>query len=431
MTNAACAAEKIRQGEYDKIFSTLYQPDRGTILKQRERYAEAIENFERHYGTGRDISIYSVPGRVELCGNHTDHNNGVVMAAAVNLDIIAVASKSPGRVIRLRSRGFQYEDAVDLSCLEPDSREFGKSSAIIRGMSSAFRERGGQCGAFDAYTISDILKGSGLSSSAAFEVCVGSILNGEYNGGRFDAVTLGMMGQYSENKFFGKPSGLMDQITCAIGGAISIDFGDPSAPVVRKIPLDLPRHGIRLVVSDTKGDHSDLTDEYSAIRSEMESVADFFGKRCLSEVDYGDFKARAADVRRKTGDRAIVRAIHFFEECERVRRAADIVERDDIARFLDLIIECGHSSFEFNQNAYSIKTPDIQGVPLGLAVSQGILKGHGAWRLQGGGFAGAIQAFVPDSLLDEYCRAMRGLFGGDACHVLNIRREGCVKLRLD
>jgi galactokinase len=372
-----------------------------------------------------------VPGRVELCGNHTDHNDGVVMAAAVNLDIIAVASKSAGEVIRIRSHGFQYEDEVDLSYLDPDPGEFGKSSAIIRGVAAAFRERGGKLGAFDAYTISDVLKGSGLSSSAAFEICVAMILNGEYNEGRFDAVTLGIMGRYSENKFFGKPSGLMDQIACSVGGAVSIDFGDPSAPAVLKIPLDLRRHGIHLVVTDTKGDHSDLTDEYSAIRSEMESVAAFFGKRCLREVDYEDFKLRIADARRETGDRAVVRAMHFFEECKRVSGAADAVENDDMARFLELIIECGHSSFEFNQNAYSINTPDRQGVPLGLAVSQRILNGRGAWRLQGGGFAGAIQAFVPGPLLDEYCRAMRGLFGDDACHVLNIRREGCVRLRLD
>ncbi|MDR2779800.1 MAG: hypothetical protein LBB28_01595 [Synergistaceae bacterium] len=431
MANAARAVEKIRKGECDKIFSSLYLSDRETILKQRERYAGAIENFERHYGAGRDISIYSAPGRTELCGNHTDHNNGVVMAAAVNLDIIAVVSKSEGEVIRLRSHGFRYEDAVNLSRLEPDPGEFGKSSGIIRGIAAAYRERGGTLGAFDAYTVSDVIKGGGLSSSAAFEVCVGSILNGEYNGGRFDAVTLGIMGQYSENKFFGKPSGLMDQTACSVGGAISIDFGDPSAPVVLKIPLDLSRHGMHLVVTDTKGDHSGLTDEYAAIRSEMESVAAFFGKRCLREVDYDDFKARVADVRQETGDRSVIRAIHFFEECERVRRVSDVVRKDDIARFLELIVECGHSSFEFNQNAYSIKTPGRQGVPLALAVSQRILNGWGAWRLQGGGFAGTIQAFVPDSLLGEYCRAMSDLFGDEACHVLRIRREGGVKLRLE
>ncbi|MDR1136735.1 MAG: hypothetical protein LBK91_00305 [Synergistaceae bacterium] len=431
MVYAPRAAEKIRKGECDGFFSSLCLADGETIEKQRERYAGAIEKFGRHYGAERNISVYSVPGRVELCGNHTDHNNGLVMAAAVNLDIVAVVSKSDGEVIRLRSYGFPYEDAVDLSFLEPDPGEFGKSSAIIRGVAAAFRDRGGKCGAFDAYTVSDVLKGSGLSSSAAFEVCVGLILNGEYNEGRFDAVTLGMMGQSSENKFFGKPSGLMDQIACSVGGAVSIDFEDPSAPVVRKIPLDLSRYGIHLVVTDTKGDHSDLTDEYSAIRSEMESVADFFGKRCLREVDCENFKARIAEVRQKTGDRAIARAIHFFDECERVLSVEDIVERGDIERFLGLMIECGHSSFEFNQNAYSIRTPDRQGVTLALAVSQRILKGKGAWRLQGGGFAGTVQAFVPDALLDEYCGAMCGLFGEGACHVLQIRQKGCAELRLD
>ncbi|MDR1516287.1 MAG: hypothetical protein LBS45_11390 [Synergistaceae bacterium] len=428
MTEASRVTEKIHLGELDAVFSSLYGPDGETIIKQRARYAKTIENFERHYGAGRDISIYSAPGRVELCGNHTDHNNGVVMAAAVNLDVIAAVSKSGSGVIRLTSGGFPGEDVVDLARLEPDTREFGKSRAMIRGVASAFRERGGVIGAFDAYTESDVLKGSGLSSSAAFEICVATIMNSEYNEGRFDSITLGIIGQYSENKFFGKPSGLMDQTTCAVGGAISIDFEDPSSPVVSTVPLDLASRGISLVVTDTKGDHSNLTGEYAAIRSEMERVALFFGKRCLREVDYETFKAGIAEVRLKTGDRAVLRAIHFFEECRRVREAIASSGRGDISRWLELMVECGHSSFEFNQNAYSIKSPKRQGISVGLAVSQSILRGRGAWRLQGGGFAGTIQAFVPNELLDEYSTTMSGIFGSDACHVLRVRSFGGVKV---
>jgi galactokinase len=421
-------AEKIQAGEYDSIFSLLYGTDDGTAARQRKRYTHALNGFSESYGAPREVSIYSVPGRVELCGNHTDHNNGVVMAAAVNLDIIAVVSKSDSGTIKLRSRGFEYEDSVDLSRLEPNEGEYGRSSAMIRGVAAGLRERGGELGGFDAYTVSDVLKGSGLSSSAAFEVCIGTILNAEYNESRFDPVTLGLIGQYAENAFFGKPSGLMDQITCSIGGTLAIDLKNPSAPVVEKVSLDLPSSGLRLVVTDTKGDHSDLTDEYAAIRSEMESVASRLGKRCLREVRYDDLLKRIANVREDVGDRAITRAIHFFEECGRVREAVLAVERGDTQRFLKLITESGHSSFEFNQNAYSIKTPDRQGITVGLAISQSVLRGLGACRLQGGGFAGTIQAFVPEELLGEYCAVMRGVFGDDACHILWLRVPGGIKI---
>ena len=427
MVKALSLIEKIQNGGLDSVFSSLYWPDNETISKQRARYSDAIENFVRFYGNGRDISIYSVPGRVELCGNHTDHNNGVVMAAAVNLDIIAVVSKSEGSVIRLRSYGYPNEDVVDTASLMPCMNEFGRSKSIIRGVVAAFAERGGSYGAVDMYTASDVLKGSGLSSSAAFEVCIGTILNGEYNCGRFDAVTLGMIGQYAENNFFGKPCGLMDQITCSVGGVISIDFEDPSLPIVERTPLNLA-DGICLVVANTKGEHSSLIEEYAVIRNEMESVAAFFGKKCLREVDYEDFKTHIAEVRPQTGDRAVVRAIHFFEECARVREIIAAVKRGDTGRWLELITECGHSSCEFNQNAYSLKFPQNQGIPIGLAISQSILKGRGAWRLQGGGFAGALLVFVPDYLLDEYCTAIRGVFGKDACHVMRIRDIGGVKI---
>ncbi|MDR1620933.1 MAG: hypothetical protein LBS00_01005 [Synergistaceae bacterium] len=426
MATASQLAEKIQAGEYDSIFSSLYGA--GEAARQRKRYAGALGGFMKSHGASREVSLYSVPGRVELCGNHTDHNNGVVLAAAVNLDIVAAVSKSDGGTIRLRSYGLGEEDVVDLSRLEPDKGEYGRSSAMIRGVAAGFREKGGDVGGFDAYTVSDVLKGSGLSSSAAFEVCVGTILNAEYNESRFDAVTLGIIGQYAENVFFGKPSGLMDQITCATGGALSIDLKDPSAPAVKKVPLDLS--GLRLVVTDTKGDHSNLTDEYAAIRNEMEAVASCFGKRCLREVCYDDFLKRVPDVRDKTGDRAAVRAIHFFQECGRVREAVDAAERGDMPRFLELIAESGHSSFEFNQNAYSIKTPDRQGITVGLAVSQAVLRGRGAWRLQGGGFAGTIQAFVPEDLLEKYCAAMSGVFGDDACHALRLRATGGMKIAL-
>jgi galactokinase len=420
--------DKIKSGKFDSIFSSIYWPDESTLKRQRDRYVEAISGFEENYGKGRDITIYSVPGRVEICGNHTDHNNGIVMAAAINLDIVAVASKSDKRVIRVRSKGFGDEDVVHLSELEPDGLEAGRSSAMIRGVSAGFVERGVKIAGFDAYTVSDVMKGSGLSSSAAFEICIGTILNREYNNNRLTAIELGIVGQFAENIFFGKPSGLMDQISCSVGGAISIDFRIPSEPFVTKFPFNLSSYGLKLVVTDTKGNHADLTDEYSARRGEMERAAGFFDKRNLRDVQRDVFFSRIPSMRSKIGDRAVLRAIHFYEECERVGKSIDAVRRGDIPYFLSLIVESGNSSFEYNQNAYCAKDPDHQGVPLGLALSQTILNGQGAWRLQGGGFAGTIQAFVPDILLERYCEVIRGVFGGDACHILQVREEGALKV---
>jgi galactokinase len=426
-TKASRVREKIRSGEFDQTFSRMYWPNKEALLTQRGRYIGAIDSFEKNYGEDRDIALYSTPGRVEICGNHTDHNNGVVMAAAVNLDIIAVVSRSDDNVIRVRSKNFG-EDVVSLSDLKPDAAEFGKSSAMIRGVAAGIAERGGEIGGIDAYTVSDVLKGSGLSSSAAFEVCIGAILNGERNNKRFSAVEIGQIGQYAENVFFGKPSGLMDQISCSVGAAVSIDLKNLAAPAVTRIPFDLSSYGMKLVVTDTKGDHSDLTEEYSAIRGEMEQVAHFFGKKNLREVDRRDFYGSVASIRRNASDRAVLRASHFFEECGRVGKAIDAIAAGDIARFLSIITECGHSSFEFNQNAYCAKNPNRQEIPVALAISQVILEGRGAWRLQGGGFAGTIQAFVPDDLLDGYCLAMRNIFGEDACHILKVREDGALNV---
>jgi len=412
----------------DDALAALYGADEAVLARQRERLSSLLREFEEAYGGKARPAVYSAPGRVELCGNHTDHNNGVVLAAAISQDVLAVAARNDGRVIRLRSRGFGDEIVVDLERLEPDPGEAGRSAALVRGVAAAIRERGGQVGGLDVCMASDVLKGSGLSSSAAFEVCVGAMLDGEYNGGRFDAPTLALMGQRAENVFFGKPCGVMDQLACAVGGVVAIDLQDPSAPVLARVPLDLRAHGLRLVVTDTGGDHSGLTDDYAAIRREMESVAAFFGQSCLREVPYGRFRGELAAVRRAAGDRATVRALHFFEECRRVREAVAAARGGDMPRFLAIIAECGHSSVEFNQNAYSLKKPGEQGIPLALALSGAVLGSRGACRLQGGGFAGTVQAFVPDGLFEEYRSAMSGLFGADACRELRLRERGAVRL---
>ena len=426
--------KQIQEGVYDAAFSALYGSDPATLAAQRERYSTLVDRFAEEYGADREVRLYSAPGRTEIGGNHTDHNNGVVMAAAVNLDVVAVVSPNEDNVVRVKSYGFDKIDDVDLSILTPQKREMEHSAGLIRGVAAGFVEAGGKVGGFDAYTTSDVLRGSGLSSSAAFEVCMGAIFRGEYNDNdmeKFSQVKIAQIGQYAENVFFGKPCGLMDQTACAVGSAITIDFKDPANPVVGTAKFDLATHNFALCISDTKGSHADLTDDYAAIRREMESVAEQFGKPVLREVDEQEFLKAIPSLRSKVGDRAVVRAIHFYNDC---RRAADLcaaIRDDRFEEFLQLVIEGGHSSFEFNQNAYSIKNPQEQGVPLALAISQKVLKGRGAWRLQGGGFAGTIQAFVPMDLLEEYRAAIDALFGEGSCHVLSVRNYGAVPVTPD
>ena len=426
--------KQIQEGVYDAAFSALYGSEPATLAAQRERYSTLVDRFAEEYGADREVRLYSAPGRTEIGGNHTDHNNGVVMAAAVNLDVVAVVSPNEDNVVRVKSYGFDKIDDVDLSILTPQKREMEQSAGLIRGVAAGFVEAGGKVGGFDAYTTSDVLRGSGLSSSAAFEVCMGAIFRGEYNDNdmeKFSQVKIAQIGQYAENVFFGKPCGLMDQTACAVGSAITIDFKDPANPVVGTAKFDLATHNFALCISDTKGSHADLTDDYAAIRREMESVAEQFGKPVLREVDEQEFLKAIPSLRSKVGDRAVVRAIHFYNDC---RRAADLcaaIRDDRFEEFLQLVIEGGHSSFEFNQNAYSIKNPQEQGVPLALAISQKVLKGRGAWRLQGGGFAGTIQAFVPMDLLEEYRAAIDALFGEGSCHVLSVRNYGAVPVTPD
>lgn len=418
----------LEAGAYDGAFRRLYADTDDAVRAQRARYAAAVEQFTALFGANRDLRVYSAPGRTEIGGNHTDHNHGVVMAASMNLDIIAVVAQTGDSTVRVKSKGFDKMDEIDLSALEPRKAETGRSAALIRGVAAGIVNGGGRVGGFDAYTTSDVLRGSGLSSSAAFEVAMGAVFNGEFNEDRFTPVQIAQISQYAENVFFGKPSGLMDQTACSVGSAITIDFADPAAPVVDQVTFDIAKHGFCLCITDTKGSHADLTDEYAAVRSEMEAVAACFGKKVLREVPEEAFFAQIAPLREKLGDRAILRAIHFYAECRRAGLLCQAVREDRFEDFLRLIVDGGHSSFEYNQNAYSAKHPTQQGVPVGLALSQKVLEGRGAWRLQGGGFAGTIQAFVPRDLLEAYRAALDGVFGQGACHVLNVRNYGAVRV---
>lgn len=408
-------------------FSQVYLPDR--YDEQYERFLDVLSDFGEYFDKNeeREVSLFSAPGRSEVCGNHTDHNHGRVLAAGISLDAIAVASPNDTGVVSIKSKGYPM-DVISCDELEVDEKNFGKSSELIRGILSRFKQLGYNIGGFDATTASKVLSGSGLSSSAAFEVLVCTILNHLYNDGKINPVEIAQISQYAENVYFGKPCGLLDQMACSVGGFVTIDFNDPSKPIIKKVDFDFASCGHSLCIVDTKGDHSDLTDEYAAVRAEMEAVAAFFGKKVLRELDKQTVIENAADIRAAVSDRAVLRAIHFFNDDERVVKEVEALENGDFEQFKKLTIESGRSSYMYNQNVYACSAPLSQPLSLALAVSEELLKGKGAWRVHGGGFAGTIQAFVPNEMLDEYKNTMNSIFGDDACYVLSIRPMGGAKL---
>lgn len=422
MSNLYKTIEEIQNGAFAQRLKKVYITDE-EAEKQAERYISLAKDFDGVFGNSEDIRFFSAPGRTEVGGNHTDHNHGRVLAAGINLDAVAIASKNDENIVRVKSRGYNM-DIVDLSDLSVDDVDTGHSNALVRGMCDGFVKRGYKIGGFDACTVSSVLSGSGLSSSAAFEVLVGTCLNYLYNDGKVDAVTIAQIAQYAENVHFGKPCGLMDQMASSVGGFITIDFKDPENPVIEKVDFDFASCGHALCIVDTKGNHSDLTDEYAAIRTEMEVVASYFGKKVLRETDEAEFYKNIPEIREKFGDRAVLRAIHFFGDNDRVVSEVEALRNGNFDEFKRLICESGASSYMYNQNVYSVKKPNEQPVALGLAVSEQVLKGRGAYRVHGGGFAGTMQAFVPKELLSTYKNAVESVFGEGSCYVLLIRPLG-------
>ncbi len=418
---------KLTQGGYTETFARLYCADVGGVQAQVKRYLEAAGEFEALFGAEREVSLFSAPGRTEIGGNHTDHQRGRVLAAAVNLDVIGLASKNNDNVIRIKSAGYE-QDNVSLDSLQPVGEEKNRAIALIRGIAARFAELGYKIGGFDAYTTTNVLQGSGLSSSAAFEVLVGTMLSHLYNDGRVTPVEVAQIGQYSENKYFGKPCGLMDQTASAVGGFVAIDFCDPANPKVEKLDFDFAASGYALCIINTGGNHADLTPDYAAIPAEMKAVAAYFGKGALREVDKEEFFAALGDLRQRVGDRAILRAMHFFADDNRVPQQASALRQNNFDAFKRLILESGKSSFEYLQNVYSPRSPQEQGVSLALAVSERVLAGRGAWRVHGGGFAGTTQAFVPLDLLEDFRRQIEQVMGKGACHVLSVRPDGGVRV---
>lgn len=412
----------IKTGVMDEKLKAVYVLPQ-EVEKQRTRYIQLIEEFIKLFGDDEDVIITSAPGRTEVCGNHTDHNNGKVLAASINLDAVAVCAVNNENIVRVKSQGHAM-NKVDISKLLPDESEFGRSTAMVRGVVAKIKDMGFKIGGFDAVTTSDVMGGSGLSSSAAFEVLLGTTVSYLFNDGKIDPVDIAKIAQYSENVFFGKPCGLLDQMASSVGTFVSIDFKSTEKPVITKVDFDFAKSGHSLCIVDTGGNHSDLTDDYAAVRGEMEGVAKALGKNVLREIDFEEFKKAVPSIVNKVNDRAILRAYHFYNENIRVEKAISFLESGDFESFKQVIVESGKSSYMYNQNVYSPSNPTEQKLSLALCVSEDILKGKGAYRVHGGGFAGTIQAFVPNEILAEYKTAMESIFGSGNCHVLIIRPVG-------
>ena len=413
-----------QSGKYAELLKDIYI-DESVLEYQKGRYVKAIESFEELFGV-KDVEIYSAPGRSEIGGNHTDHQCGRVLAASINLDAIAIVAKKESGIV-LKSEGYPMLN-VSLADLLPTKEEEGTSAGLIRGVAARLKEEGYEIGGFEAYVTSDVLNGAGMSSSAAFEVLIGNILSGLYNEGNISPVLIAQAGQYAENVFFGKPCGLMDQMASSVGNLIFIDFADVKNPVIKKVNVNFEDFNHSLCIVDTKGSHADLTDEYAAIPEEMKRVAAYFGKEILKQVDKNEFYTNIPEIRKVAGDRAVLRAMHWFEETDRVIDQVNALEEENFEEFKKLIKSSGDSSFKYLQNVYSVKNLSRQEMAVGLALSDVILKGKGVSRVHGGGFAGTIQAFVPNDIVDIYKKNMEDIFGEDACHVLKIRKYGGMKV---
>lgn len=369
---------------------------------------------------------FSAPGRTEIGGNHTDHQRGRVLAAAVNLDTLAAVRVNGTGTIRILSEGYPMSQ-VELSCLEPQAEEVNSTPALIRGVAARFAQLGCQVEGFDAYCTSTVLPGSGLSSSAAYEVLIGTIINHLFFQGRVSQPEIAQIGQYAENVFFGKPCGLMDQTASAVGNLVSIDFFDKDHPVITPVDFDFSTCGHALCIIDTRASHADLTDEYAAIPGEIKSVCAHFGKEVLTQIDEADFYAAIPALRRECGDRAVLRCIHFYQDNARVPKQVAALKAGDFDAFLALVAESGRSSWMYLQNVVPAGYKEHQDVAVSLALCEHYLQGRGAFRVHGGGFAGTVQAFVPFDLLGSFRAGLDAALGAGACHVLSIRPQGGVE----
>jgi galactokinase len=385
--------------------------------------------FAANFGAKPD-RYFSAPGRTEIGGNHTDHQRGRVLAAAVNLDTVAAVRKNGTDMIRIQSKGYPMS-VVDLAQLEPVASEINATPALIRGVAARFTQLGCKVEGFDAYCESTVLPGSGLSSSAAYEVLIGTIINHLFFDGRVSQPEIAMIGQYAENVFFGKPCGLMDQTASAVGNLVTIDFFDKDNPVIQPVAFDFASCGHALCIIDSGADHADLTDEYAAIPGEIKAVAAYFGKEVLTQIHEAEFYANISALRQACGDRAVMRCIHFYQENARVPQQVAALQEGNFEGFLSLVRQSGYSSYMYLQNVIPAGYKTHQDVAVALALCEHFLEGRGAYRVHGGGFAGTVQAFVPFDLLDAFVAGVDGVLGAGACHVLSIRPQGGVEMEVE
>ena len=407
-------------------FKDIYCTDSASSL-QKERYLRAIDEFNKTFPELTYSNIFSAPGRTEIGGNHTDHQHGTVLAASVNKDAIAVTARTSDNKVRVLAEGFGLTE-IDLMDLKLREEEKGSTPALIRGVLAGLKDGGYRLGGFAAYITSDVLIGAGLSSSAAFETLIATIVSGLYNDMGIDAITIAKIGRYAENVYFGKPCGLMDQMACSVGGLVHIDFAEAENPIVEPVRFDFPKTGYVICITDAKASHADLTDEYAAVPDEMREAASVLGKDVLRDVTFDDIIDNIDEIRKRAGDRACLRAIHFTQETKRARLEAEALMRGDMPGFIKLVQSSGNSSFKFLQNVYSNKDVRSQSVSLALAISDVILKDTEAARVHGGGFAGTIQAFVLEENAPMYQEYMDKVFGKGSCEILSIRKYGGIKV---
>ena len=420
--------KKLTEQESAEKLEWLYCCDANTARKHAQRCLRALNGLAGTFGEHERAALFSAPGRTEIGGNHTDHQHGCVLAGSVNYDMIAAAAPNPYKEIRLQSEGYA-PCTVSLDDLEKKTAEEGTSISILRGVCREFEKRGAALSGLDLYVISDVPGGSGISSSAAFETLLGTVFNELFmKNGKADAVEIAKIGQRVENEYFGKPCGLMDQMASSVGGVVGIDFKDPENPVVKKIGFDLKKAGLALCILNSGADHADLTEEYAAVPDECRTVANACGCEYLRDVPESVFREKLPQLRKSCSDRAVLRAIHFYHENERVMREMEALEKQDYQQFLNLINESGHSSWEYLQNITPTGAVLHQDVAVTIALAKEALHGNGAVRVHGGGFAGTVQAFVPEKMKEVFIAQMERVLGKGSCFLMAVRPAGGIRL---
>ena len=415
--------QELSDGVHAARLASLYCCAPAETASEAARYTAVLDGLEKTFGSHSEAGLYSAPGRTEIGGNHTDHQHGRVLAGSVNIDMIAAAAPNDKNQLRVQSEGYDL-CVIDLNDLEARKEEENTTASLLRGECAAFTQRGAKLAGLDVYISSNVPKGSGVSSSAAFEVLIGVILNDCFMTEKVSPIAIAQIGQWAENVYFGKPCGLMDQMASSVGNIITIDFASPAKPVVEPVAVDFSKAGLALCILDSGADHADLTNEYAAIPAECRAVAAVCGGEVLRDVPFETFLAKLPECRRQCGDRAVLRAFHVYADNDRVAKQVAALHDGDFGTFLSLVNESGCSSWEYLQNVIPAGYKEHQEVGVTIAAAKHLLGDKGAVRVHGGGFAGTVQAFVPVEMLDEFKAGMEAILGEGRCHVLSIRPEG-------